>query len=67
MTQPPFIEIDLGEHTLILVSNNSLELANNADPIGYGLSLNQDETYRLYLSLHARFQSEKQPEEDEDE
>ena len=66
MLQPytaTFTEIDLGQHTLILKSDDSLELFATA---GDGLDLDSDEAYRLYICLHARFQP-PQPLEEEEE
>ena len=66
MAQPStssFTEVNLGEHTLILKSDNSLELFTTA---GDGMDLDSDEAYRLYISLHAQFQPPA-PSEEEDE
>jgi hypothetical protein len=53
MQQHPIIELDLGNHTLILTNNGSMELFAQA---GDGIDLDSEETYRLYMALHARFQ-----------
>jgi hypothetical protein len=48
-------ELDLGRHTLIMMSDGSIELlANDAQtpsPADKGLSLDSDEMYRLFISL----------------
>lgn len=52
-------ELDLGQHTLFLMRDSSMDLLANdkhtpllADNV---LSLDNDETYRLYISLHEHF------------
>ncbi|HEY7418944.1 MAG TPA: hypothetical protein VH593_27430 [Ktedonobacteraceae bacterium] len=52
-------ELDLGQHTLFLMSDGSIDLLANDEQTPYlgdnGLSLNKDETYLLYISLHEQF------------
>ncbi len=55
-------KLDLGQHTLLLMSNDSMDLLVNdkhpsllADTV---LSLDSDETYRLYISLHEHFKQQ---------
>ena len=52
-------ELDLGQHTLFLMSDGSIDLLSNNVQTPYladnGLSLNSDETYRLFISLHEQW------------
>lgn len=52
-------ELDLGQHTLFIMSDNSIDLLANDEYTRYladnGLSLNSDETYRLFVSLREQF------------
>lgn len=56
-------ELDLGWHTLLLLSDGSLELIANQeqapDLTHAGLQLDRDETYRLFLSLHEQFKEQQ--------
>jgi hypothetical protein len=49
-------ELDLGLHTLFLMSDGSIDLLANDEQTPYlaenGLHLDSDETYRLFISLH---------------
>ena len=49
-------ELDLGRHTLFLMSDGSIDLLANAEQMPSlaenGLHLDSDETYRLFISLH---------------
>src|SRR5260370_37492569 len=49
-------ELDLGRHTLLLLSDGSIDLLANQeqtpDLAETGLHLDSDETYRLFISLH---------------
>ena len=49
-------ELDLGRHTLLLLSDGSMDLLANQeqtpDLAETGLHLDSDETYRLFISLH---------------
>ena len=53
-------ELDLGWHTLFLMSDGSIDLlANNEQTPSLaenGIRLDGDETYRLFISLHEQFQ-----------
>ena len=55
-------ELDLGCHTLVLLSDGSLELIANQeqapDRTHASLQLDREETYRLFLSLHEQFQQQ---------
>ena len=52
-------ELDLGCHTLFLMSDGSIDLLANDSETPYfaenALHLNSDETYRLFISLHEQF------------
>jgi len=52
-------ELDLGQHTLFLMSDGSIDLLSNDEQTPYladnGLSLDSDETYRLFISLQEEF------------
>ncbi len=52
-------ELDLGQHTLFLMSDGSIDLVANDEQTPYfadnGLSLDSDETYRLFVSLQEEF------------
>lgn len=52
-------ELDLGQHTLLLMSDGSIDLLSNNTQTPYladnGLSLTSDETYRLFISLHEQW------------
>lgn len=52
-------ELDLGQHTLFLLSDGSLDLLANDEQTPYladnGLRLDCEETYRLFVSLHEQF------------
>ncbi|HEU5230694.1 MAG TPA: hypothetical protein VFU49_22925 [Ktedonobacteraceae bacterium] len=53
-------ELDLGQHTLFIMSNGSIDLLTNDEETLYladnGIRLDSDETYRLFISLHEQFQ-----------
>ena len=53
-------ELNLGQHTLFIMGDGSIDLfANDEQTLvlaDNGLSLDSDETYRLYTSLHDIFQ-----------
>lgn len=53
-------ELDLGQHTLFIMSDGSIDLlANDEQPpdlADNGLRLDSDETYRLFISLQEYFQ-----------
>lgn len=52
-------ELNLGEHTLFIMSDGGIDLLANDEQISYladnGMSLNSDETYRLFISLQEQF------------
>lgn len=54
-------EVDLGRHTLFMMSDGSIDLLANDHQTPYladnGLSLDSDETYRLFISLHEQFKT----------
>ena len=55
-------ELDLGWHTLLLLSDGSMDLLANDEQTPYladnGLHLDTDETYRLFISLHEQFKQQ---------
>jgi len=55
-------ELDLGWHTLLLLSDGSIDLLANDEQTPYpaenGLHLDIDETYRLFISLHEQFKQQ---------
>jgi hypothetical protein len=55
-------ELDLGQHTLFMMSDGSIDLLAN-DQQTYladnGLSLDSNETYRLFISLQEQFKTGK--------
>ena len=57
-------ELDLGRHTLFMMSDGSIDLLANDHQTPYladnGLSLDSDETYRLFISLREQFKQERQ-------
>lgn len=52
-------ELDLGQHTLFLMSDGSIDLLANDEQTpslaDNGIRLDCDETYRLFISLHEQF------------
>ncbi len=52
-------ELDLGQHTLFIMNDGSIDLLINDEQTPYladnGLSLDSDETYRLFISLQEQF------------
>jgi hypothetical protein len=52
-------ELDLGQHTLFIMSDASIDLLANDEQTPYladnGMSLDSDETYRLFISLQEQF------------
>ena len=52
-------ELDLGQHTLFIMSDGSIDLLANDEQTPYladnGISLGSDETYRLFISLQEQF------------
>jgi len=57
-------ELDLGQHTLFIMSDGSIDLLANDEQTPYladnGMSLDSDETYCLFISLHEQFRSTHQ-------
>lgn len=53
-------ELDLGQHTLFLMSDGSMDLLTNDEHTPYlqdkGLRLDNVEVYRLFISLQEQFQ-----------
>jgi hypothetical protein len=56
-------ELDLGQHTLFILSDGSIDLLAKDEQIPYladnGLSLDSDETYRLFISLQEQFKQKR--------
>lgn len=52
-------ELDLGRHTLFIMSDGGIDLLANDEQTPYladnGISLDGDETYRLFISLQEQF------------
>jgi hypothetical protein len=52
-------ELDLGRHTLFVMSDGSIDLLANDEQTPYladnALHLNSEETYRLFISLQEQF------------
>ncbi len=52
-------ELDLGQHILFIMSDGSIDLLANDEQTPYladnGMSLDSDETYRLFISLQEQF------------
>ncbi|HLG65986.1 MAG TPA: hypothetical protein VKY19_28980 [Ktedonosporobacter sp.] len=70
MTQPSLQKgasvlhkLDLGQHTLFLMSDDGMDLLVNDEHTPFladnVLSLDSDETYRLYISLHEHFKQHR--------
>jgi hypothetical protein len=53
-------ELNLGLHTLFMMSDGSIDLLLNDEQTSYlaenGMRLTSEETYRLFISLHVQFQ-----------
>jgi len=53
-------ELDLGQHTLLIMSDGSTGLLTHDEKMPYladnGIRLDSEETYRLFISLHEQFQ-----------
>ena len=56
-------ELDLGYHTLFLMSDGSIDVLANDSQTPYlaenMLHLDSEETYRLFLSLHEQFKEQQ--------
>jgi hypothetical protein len=52
-------ELDLGQHFLLLKNDGSMELLTQetTDRTIHGVSLDGEETYRLFMALQAQFRS----------
>ena len=52
-------ELNLGQHTLFIMSDGSSDLLTNNEQVPYlannALRLDSDETYRLFVSLQEQF------------
>jgi hypothetical protein len=52
-------ELNLGQHTLFIMSNGGIDLLANDEHTPYladhALTLDSDETYRLFVSLHEQY------------
>ena len=68
MTQPPspvliLHELDLGQHILFIMDDGSIDICANDQETPYladnGLSLNSDETYRLFICLQEQFKQKE--------
>ena len=57
-------ELDLGQHTLFIMSDGSIDLLANDEQTPYladnAMSLDSDETYRLFISLREQFRHQYQ-------
>ena len=57
-------ELDLGQHTLFIMSDGSIDLLANDEQPPYladnGLRLDSNETYRLFVSLQEEFKQQKE-------
>ena len=62
-------ELDLGGHTLLLMSDGSIDLLADEEQTPclaeHALHLDSDETYRLFISLHEYFKQQDRPRNDE--
>jgi hypothetical protein len=62
-------ELDLGQHTLFLMSDGSIDLLAHDEETpslaDNGVRLDGDETYRLFISLHEQFQPQGRAREQE--
>lgn len=60
-------ELDLGQHTLFIMSDGSIDLLANDEQTPYladnGIRLDSDETYRLFISLQEQFKDSGKGEE----
>jgi len=56
-------ELDLGQHTLFIMGNGSIDLLANDEQTPYladnGLRLDSDETYYLFISLQEQFKQKE--------
>ena len=61
MTVALLHELDVGEHTLLIMDDGSIEVLVQDEQGSYnGIRLESDETYRLFLSLQEQFRGEQQ-------
>jgi hypothetical protein len=51
----PLHELDLGQHTLFIMSDGSIDDEQTPYFADNMLSLDSEETYHLYISLHEQF------------
>ncbi len=56
-------ELDIGQHTLFIMSDNSMNLLANDEHTPYladnGMRLDSEETYRLFASLYEQFKQSR--------
>jgi hypothetical protein len=56
-------ELDLGQHTLLIMDDGSIDLLMNDEQTSYladnGMRLDSDETYRLFISLQEQFKKKE--------
>ena len=56
-------ELDLGQHTLFIMGDGSIDLLANDEQTPYladnGLRLDSDETYYLFISLQEQFKQKE--------
>ena len=56
-------ELDLGQHTLFILSDHSMNLLANDEHTSYladnGMRLDNEETYRLFTSLYELFKQSR--------
>ena len=62
-------ELDLGQHTLFILSDNSINLVASDEHTSCltdgMMHLDSEETYRLFISLHEQFQPQRKQQKDE--
>lgn len=55
-------ELDLGQHTLLLLSDGSMEVLVTNEQMSAlssnGIQLDREETYRLFISFHEQFRQQ---------
>lgn len=55
-------ELNLGQHTLLLLSDGSIEVFATTGPTpalsSNSIQLDREETYRLFISLHEQFREQ---------
>lgn len=57
-------ELDLGQHSLFIMCDGTIDLLANDEQTSYladnGISLDSDETYRLFISLQEQFKTSQE-------